>query len=88
MTILSSLPIALSNFASAQLAAAWMYSTTKTLDLDVLISLIGEEYDRQKIQHSHRHSGKSKDDDKADEAMAINSSSSKGKDGKGGTKKP
>ena len=92
LTILSSLPIALSNFASTQLAAARMYSTMKTLDLDVLISLIGKEYDCQKIQCSCRHGGKSKDDDKADEAMVVNSSSSKGKDegmdGKSGAKKP
>lgn len=87
-TILSSLPVALANFASAQLAAARMYAPTKTLDPDVLISLIGEEFDRQKMQRSRRYGGgKSKDDDKAtDEAMAVNSSSSKWK-GKGGAKK-
>ena len=86
-TILSSLPIALANFASAQLAAARMYSTSKTLDPDVLISLIGEEYDRQKMQRSRRHGGKSKEEDK-DEAMAVNPSSSNSKGGKGGAKKP
>src|SRR5271169_1863836 len=84
-TILSSLPIALANFASAQLAAARMYSVTKTLDPDILISLIGEEYDRQKMQRSRRSGGKSKDDDK-DEAMAVNPSSSKSKGGKGARK--
>jgi hypothetical protein len=55
-TILSSLPVALANFASAQLAAARMYAPTKTLDPDVLISLIGEEFDRQKMQRSGTHS--------------------------------
>ena len=49
-TILSSLPISLANFALAQLAAARMYSPTKTLDPDVLISLIGEEFDHQRMQ--------------------------------------
>ena len=86
LTILSSLPIALANFASAQLAAAWMYSTLKTLDPDVLISLIGEEYDRQKMQCSCQHGGKSRDKDK-DEAMAVNPGSLKSKGGKGGAKK-
>ena len=86
-TILSSLPIVLANFASAQLAAAWMYSSSKTLDPDVLISLIGEEYDCQKMQCSRRHGRKSKDKDK-DEAMAVNPGSSKTKGGKGGAKKP
>jgi hypothetical protein len=62
-TILSSLPIALSDFASVQLAAARMYSTSKTIDPDVLISLICEEYDRQKMRRSRRYGGKSNDDE-------------------------
>jgi len=41
-TILASLPIALSNFASAQLAATRMWALTKTIDPDDLISLINE----------------------------------------------
>ena len=64
-----------------------MYSTSKTLDLDVLISLIGEEYNRQKMQRSRWHGGKSKDKDK-DEAMVVNPGSLKTKGGKGGAKKP
>jgi Zinc knuckle len=87
-TILSSLPVLLANFALAQLAAARMYSPTKTLDPDVLISLIGEGFDRQKMQRSCRYGGKAKDDDSKDEAMAVNPGSSKGKGGKGGTRKP
>ena len=85
-TILSSLPISPENFASAQLAAAWMYSPTKTLDPNVLISLIGKEFDHQRMQHSHRYSGKPKDKT-TDKAMAVNPSSSKGKGSKGGVKK-
>ena len=85
-TILSSLPISLANFASAQLAAAQMYSPTKTLDPDVLISLIGEKFDCQKIQHSCHYSGKPKDETTT-KAMAVNPSSSKGKGGKGGARK-
>jgi hypothetical protein len=76
-TILSSLPYALGNFASNQLAAARMFATTKTIVPDSLISLISEEYERQKTQKSRR-SGKSRDDDK-DEAMAVGSGKAKGK---------
>ena len=46
-TIVASLSYALSNFASSQLTAAHMFSTTKTIDPDVLISLLVEESDRQ-----------------------------------------
>jgi hypothetical protein len=64
-TIISSLPISLSNFASNQLAAAKLYHSTKTIDPDVLISLISEEYERQKVQRSRRSNGKSpKEDDR------------------------
>jgi hypothetical protein len=75
-TIISSLPFALANFASSQLAAARMFAVTKTIAPDSLISLISEEYERQKTQKSRR-SGKTKDD--GDEAMAVGSSSGKGK---------
>ena len=74
-TIISSLPYALANFASSQLAAARMFAPMKTIAPDSLISLISEEYERQKTQKSRR-SGKNKDDDK-DKAMAT--SSGKGK---------
>ncbi|CAA7264972.1 unnamed protein product [Cyclocybe aegerita] len=70
-TILQSLPIPLSNFASAQLAAARMFSPTGTIAPDTLIWLIGEEYDRQKSQRSGR-SGKAREDDR-DEVMAVSS---------------
>ena len=82
-TIISSLPFALANFASSQLAAARMFATTKTIAPDSLISLISEEFERQKTQKSRR-SGKTKDED---EAMAVGSSSGKGK-GKGKAKYP
>jgi hypothetical protein len=39
-TIISSLPIYLSSFASSQLAATWLYSPTKTIYPDILISLV------------------------------------------------
>ena len=75
-TIIASLPFALANFASSQLASARMYAPSKTIAPDSLISLISEEFERQKNQKSRR-SGKTKDDDK-DEAMAS-TSSGKGK---------
>jgi hypothetical protein len=75
-TIISSLPYSLANFASSQLAAARMWAPTKTIQPDTLISLIGEEYERQKAQHSRR-TGKSKDEDK-NEAMFAGSYRGKG----------
>lgn len=77
-TIISSLPYSLANFASAQLAAARMFATSKTIDPDALISLISEEYERQRTQQSRR-TGKSKSDDPKDEAMAVGSSRGKGR---------
>ena len=46
-TIVSSLPFALSNFASSQLTAAHMFSTSRTIAPNTLISLLVEELDRQ-----------------------------------------
>jgi hypothetical protein len=86
-TILSSLPTPLANFASMQLAAARMFSSEKTISPDVLISLINEEADRQKVQKSRRHDGsggKGKTDEK-DEALFVGTSggSSGGRGGNG-----
>jgi len=61
-TILASLPAVLSNFTSTQLAAACMWSPTKTIVPDDLISLINEEFDCQKAQCTCRTgAGKSKE---------------------------
>ena len=68
--IISSLPYALTNFASSQLAAARMFATSKTIAPDALISLISEEYERQKTQKACQ-SDKSKDN--TDEAMTVTS---------------
>ena len=43
LTIIKSLPTSLVNFASSQLAAARLYSSTKTINPDTLISIIIEE---------------------------------------------
>jgi len=74
-TIISSLPYSLVNFASNQLAAAKLYSLTKTITLDALIFLISEEYECQQVQHSCRSggNGKAKDQDR-DEALNVSSS--------------
>ena len=82
--IISSLPVAMSNFASSQLAAA-RFSGTKTITSNDLISILLEEADRQKAQYAQRKgSGKGKEED---EALAVGESSKgKGK-GKGKGKK-
>ena len=64
-TILSSLPTPLTNFASMQLAAARMFLSAKTISPDILISLINEEADRQKVQKGCRlEGGKGKPDER------------------------
>jgi hypothetical protein len=79
-TIISSLPYSLANFASNQLAAAKLYSSTKTITPDALISLISEEYERQQTQRARRNggNGKAKDQDR-DEALNVSSGKSNGK---------
>ena len=74
-TIISFLPYSLANFASNQLAAMKLYSSTKTITPDALISLISKEYERQQVQRSHWNSGnrKAKDQDR-DEALSVMSS--------------
>jgi hypothetical protein len=67
-TIILSLPTYLSNFASSQLAIAKLYSPSKTIEPNALISLISEEFEHQKTQRTHCAGGaKSKDD--TDEAL-------------------
>ena len=68
-TILSSLPTPLANFASMQLAAARMFSSVKTISPDVLIFLINEEADRQKVQKSCRQEGGKGKLEEKDEAL-------------------
>ena len=82
-TIISSLPIHLSNFASNQLAVARLYAPTKTINSDALISLISEESDCQRSQHAHRgnNSGKSKGDEKDEALYVTQGQSSKWKGG-------
>jgi hypothetical protein len=80
--ILSSLPPAMSNFASSQLAAA-RFSALKTITSSDLISMLIEEADRQKAQYASRKgSGKGKEEES--EALAAGESwKGKGRKGKG-----
>ena len=82
-TIIFSLPVSLSSFASATLAAARIFSPTKTIEPDVLLSLLMEEADRMKAQSVRRRvSGKGSDDDKG-EALGTEEKSSKPRKGRG-----
>jgi len=74
-TIISSLPYSLTNFVLNQLAAAKLYSLTKTITPNALISLISKEYKHQQVQCSHQNggNGKAKDQD-CDEALSVMSS--------------
>ena len=72
-TIIKSLPFHLSNFMLDQLTTAHLFSPTKIIDPNLLISVISEEYDQNQQGHEHGHqnctfSGKSKDHD---EALAV-----------------
>ena len=78
-TIISSLPIPLTNFASNQMAFTKIYSPTKSIIPDLLISLISEEYKCQCAQHAWQSgTGKAKDNDK-DEALSVVLGKNKGK---------
>src|SRR6266540_2414307 len=71
LTIVASLPYALSNFASSQLTVARMFSSTKTIDPDTLISLLVEESDRKRAQYARQKiGGKGKEGEK-DEALGV-----------------
>jgi len=78
-TIINAIPPRLSNFAATQLAAAKLGKIN--LLPDTLISLISEEFDRQKRQYSKR-SGSKKAKDDSDEALSVGAS------GKSKLKKP
>ena len=79
--IISSLPYALSNFASSQLAAA-QYLSSKKISPDDLLSMLLEESDRQRAQFQRRRvSGKGKED--GNEALSVDQSSKKKGKGQG-----
>jgi len=82
-TIISSLPFSLLNFASAQLAATRMFSTTKLIEPDILMSLLMEEADRKKAQYAHRAPRKGKEEGEEPRDEALSSVSLKPRKGKG-----
>jgi hypothetical protein len=64
--IISSLPAAMSNFASSQLAAAHFFGT-KTITTNNLIPMLIEEADRQNAQFAQlKGLGKGKEDESSD----------------------
>ena len=69
-TIIKSLPTSLANFTSSQLAAARLYSSTKTIAPNTLISIIIEEAEHQKAWGTSRSDHRDHDKDK-DEALAA-----------------
>ena len=85
-TIISSLPDALSNFASAQIA--WtMQQTSQLMDVNTLMSMLLQEAERHNLR-AQRHkqgSGKGKDEEQ-DEALAVSSEQSGGKKGRDSSK--
>jgi hypothetical protein len=66
--IISLLPTYLPNFVSSQLAVAKLYSPSKTIEPDALISLILEEFKCQKTQCTC-HAGRAKSKEDTDEAL-------------------
>jgi len=82
-TIIFSLPYFFAGFASNQLAAVKLYSSTKTITPDTLILLISKEYECQQMQCSHQNSGnekaKNQDCDKALSVMSSEKSNRKGR---------
>src|SRR6266571_3474459 len=70
-TIVGSLPFALSNFASSQLTAARMFSTSRTIAPNTLISLLVEESDRQRAQYARRKFGGKGQEGEKDEALSV-----------------
>jgi hypothetical protein len=79
--IILSLPTYLSNFAFSQFAVAKLYSPSKTIEPNALISLISEEFKHQKTQCTCCAGGaKSKDD--TDEAL-FSGNAKKGRNLKG-----
>jgi hypothetical protein len=78
-TIISSLPESLANFASGQLAYRRSSSSAEKMQPDLLLSLLIEEADRQKLHRARRQgSGKGKSEEK-DEALVAESSKFKTK---------
>ena len=82
LTIISLLPVSLSSFTLAQLAAAQMFATMKMIEPEVLMILLMEEAERQKAQQVCCTPKNGKNEDKTpNEALGatMNSKPQKGK---------
>jgi hypothetical protein len=75
--IIASLPSALSNFASSQMAAA-RFLGSKTMTSTDLLSMLIEESERQKAQYAQRKGSAAKSKEE-DQALAVGESSKKPK---------
>ena len=78
-TIISSLPDALSNFASMQMS--WVFQQTqKSMDATTLMTMLLQEAERQDLRAQKRKqsAGKGKEEDKS-EALAVSTEKPKGK---------
>src|SRR6202522_4010649 len=78
-TIISSLPDALSNFASMQMS--WTFQQTQqSMDANTLMTMLLQEAERQDLRAQKRKqsTGKGKEDEK-DEALAVSTEKPKGK---------
>jgi hypothetical protein len=84
-TIIQSLPHHLASFASGQLATASLYSTSKTIDPDILISMIIEESERRTRKDARPlRSNAGARAHGTDEAMSATDSSFRGRGGSRG----
>jgi gag-polypeptide of LTR copia-type len=71
-TIISSLPPHLANFASMQLTAAKLYSSSRTIEPDLFIQVIADEWDRFRLQSQRSRRGLAKPTAEGDdEALAL-----------------
>jgi hypothetical protein len=71
-TIISSLPPHLANFASIQLTAAKLYSPAQTIEPDLFIQVISDEWDCYKSQNQRvRRGGPKATAETEDEALAT-----------------
>ena len=84
-TIIQSLPLSLASFASGQLATASLYSANKTIDPDILISLIIEESERRTRRNARPlNSGIGIRAHRTDEAMSVTIAPFRGRGGSRG----
>jgi hypothetical protein len=80
-TIIQSLPNHLAIFTSGQLATARLYSPTKTIDPDILISLIIEESERRNSREGRSPHNTNTKSGNGDQAMGVTETAPRGRGG-------